>query len=455
MIRSSKTHSVTSVSASLGEFSKRLMPWRLSAFLIASLMLGGTSQAILFPKLALNVIAISVIAYILATKTREKLRSLLRFPLIIGALFTALFAVYLIPFPASLWSGLSQSEIVLRGYELAQIKPSWRPLSLTPEDTALTLWNFLPPAAIIFIMALDLRSGELKRSFKALMWLGLTMIILGVLQFASISNALYIYKFSTLGLPTGTFSNTNHFGTFLVMLLPISVFQFFRYRKESQRNFNFGLSILLLAAAIPMIVLTDSAAGYLIMPVILILSIITLRKRERDLKPLWIFLATVLVFLLLDFFMHGKISGIALAQIAETGPASRRVIYETIWTQYDMKALFGTGPGSFYDVYLGFENRTTMRTKFVNLAHNDYLQVWLEMGLIGFSIMMSFVFYTAYTLIKLVLGDGTRIQIAAALSVVAVMIASLVDYPLRTIAICVLLSYFTVLMSGIDRDSAN
>ena len=161
------------------------------------------------------------------------------------------------------------------------------------------------------------------------------------------------------------------------------------------------------------------------------------------------------VFLLIDFLMQGRISGLALAQIAETGPASRRVIYETIWTQNNMTALFGTGPGSFYDVYLGLENRATMGTKFVNLAHNDYLQVWLEMGLIGLAIMLSFVLYTAYRLIKLVfLGGGTRLQIAAGLSTAAVMIASLVDYPLRTIALCVLLSYFTVLMAGIDKGRA-
>jgi O-antigen ligase len=97
---------------------------------------------------------------------------------------------------------------------------------------------------------------------------------------------------------------------------------------------------------------------------------------------------------------------------------------------------FGSGLGSFRTVYQLYEKPDQVTPDYVVHAHNDYAEVALELGLAGIVLMLAFLLWwviavwrawrTAET------GPFAR---AAAISSAAVLVHSLVDFPLRTAAI--------------------
>jgi len=70
--------------------------------------------------------------------------------------------------------------------------------------------------------------------------------------------------------------------------------------------------------------------------------------------------------------------------------------------------------------------------EFTNHAHNDYLEILLEGGVIAAAILV------LYVLMLITARPPTPIQRAALLSILALLVHSAVDYPLRTVAIALL-----------------
>jgi len=97
------------------------------------------------------------------------------------------------------------------------------------------------------------------------------------------------------------------------------------------------------------------------------------------------------------------------------------------------KPVLGWGLGTFPVVYPQF--RTFYTNFFVNQAHNDYLQLLVEMGLLGFGTMLWFV-ATAYTRAFRKIGDWTgdisgALALACVLGLTGILIHSAVDFNLQ------------------------
>ena len=80
-------------------------------------------------------------------------------------------------------------------------------------------------------------------------------------------------------------------------------------------------------------------------------------------------------------------------------------------------------------------------TEFVNHAHDEYLDILIEAGLPGVSLIVVFVAWLLKTSIRLV-GDKKTdsYPYAGAVASWAILIHSMVDYPLRTSAIAAMLA---------------
>lgn len=427
------------------------MSLRLALILILSIVLGGTSQAYILPKFLISFIAFLVILQVLVKSQSLDLKAFLTLPMLFGTIFLILFVFYLIPLPQAIWTSVPLRDTVVNAQSLLGISSEWRPLSLTPEDTAMTVWNFLPPIAVAMIMMWDMGREELKNAIFSLLAFGLIAVIFGIMQFASNNAALHFYPVSNVGYPTASFSNTNHFSTFLVMLLPLALLKFYeswRRRKSYKKSAIFAVFLL---TAIPMIILTDSLSGYMLMPIVIFLSLASLYKGSKFNIMILAGVVAVVGLFLLDFFVWGNYAQGLLKSLTNDGVLSRPEVYKNIWLNMKPLSLFGTGPGSFYNVYLSFQIDRGLSAKYLNAAHNDYLQVWLEMGLLGFITMLGFAVYSGVMYVLNVAHKANRLRTSAAISSIAVMLASLVDYPLRTIALCTLLTFFAILMGGVYR----
>jgi O-antigen ligase len=96
----------------------------------------------------------------------------------------------------------------------------------------------------------------------------------------------------------------------------------------------------------------------------------------------------------------------------------------------------GSGLGSFRRVYPLFENPDTIVPTIVNHAHNDYAELALETGLPGIGLIVLFLIWWAAAARRAwTSSDASDFARAASIASAAILVHSLVDYPLRTAAI--------------------
>ena len=99
---------------------------------------------------------------------------------------------------------------------------------------------------------------------------------------------------------------------------------------------------------------------------------------------------------------------------------------------------FGSGVGSFVPVYASVEPIDTMKFAFWNHAHNDLVEVWLETGVLGAGILAAFLLWwvaATFRAWRSASTSGASIAQAAVIVTALLMVHSLVDYPLRTLAL--------------------
>jgi O-antigen ligase len=108
----------------------------------------------------------------------------------------------------------------------------------------------------------------------------------------------------------------------------------------------------------------------------------------------------------------------------------------------------GSGGGTFEDIYARYENPARVDSFYVNHAHNDFLEILLEYGVVGALLLLLFLLWWVRNAHWLSAGrKPDYFAFAATLASAAILAHSLVDYPLRTAAISVLLAACCSLMA--------
>jgi O-antigen ligase len=100
----------------------------------------------------------------------------------------------------------------------------------------------------------------------------------------------------------------------------------------------------------------------------------------------------------------------------------------------------GTGFGAFDTAYRAAEPVTLLLPNYLNHAHDDYLELWLEGGLLGVVIALGFVAWWARASLAAWRAvwrrrDGSVLPAAASASIGLLLLHSAADYPLRTTAL--------------------
>ena len=185
------------------------------------------------------------------------------------------------------------------------------------------------------------------------------------------------------------------------------------------------------------IFISGSRGGMLAIVAELVILAALLVKQKRGLRTaigLGLFLAIVVG--LLTWIGGGELS----RRIATVGPSRselssdiRSYINRDGLRMFLKKPVLGWGLGAFPIVYPQF--RTFYTNFFVNEAHNDYLQLLVEMGLLGFATMTWFV-AIVYTRAVKKIGDWTgnisgAVALASALGLSGILVHSLVDFNLQ------------------------
>lgn len=404
---------------------QRLPAILIAAYLLLCILLGGSGQG-LWRNLILQLFGIALIAY-------ATLRPAPREP---GE--DQVIAVYSL-------LGLGLAIIAL------QLVPLPKPLSQAPYRSVMALFGVIPGLAMFFAVKL-LRPSA--RWLAAAIALGMACsVALGALQIAGgPDSSAYLYEI-TNGGAIGAFANRNHFGTLLLVSIPFAT-ALLVSSKGDRRGARQGrlvtaAAVLVLAGA-GILLNSSLAAIALLVPVLLAsAALLPAAARWRRIALPLSGLAFAGAVALLAVM---PIASVASSIGASTSVESRSKIWGTTFEAIGDNLPLGSGWGTFEPVYRQYEDPAAVTAAYVNHAHNDYLEIALELGIAGMVLMALFLAWWAVAAFKVWRSPlSTPFGRAATIASAAILAHSAIDYPLRTGAIMAIFGATIALMAQRQR----
>ncbi|MEF2554207.1 O-antigen ligase family protein [Aurantimonas sp. A2-1-M11] len=285
-------------------------------------------------------------------------------------------------------------------------------LTLSFAETFRVLLSFVT-AFFIFLVTVSLGYSHARGLLSFLYVAVYCNLLLGAVQFSS--SAPVRPAFFDYPLAGGFFINQNHFSTFLAMFIPFLIFSIFYEERKKFALATLCLLLLILLAA-------GSMAGVGLGLVVMVVSALALMERRR----ISIY-AALGGLVLLGVYMIGLENRVSL----ESSVSQETRLQFAMTTISGIRSYFwtGVGYGTFADAYPMFMQPNEIERWYVNHAHNDYLEIVFEGGVLALGLILAYlVFYIRQAMISW----SDPFKRAAAISLAIILVHSIVDYPIRT-----------------------
>lgn len=426
--------------------------WLFAGFFALVMLMGGGSRADIASNGPLRALGAVLLAVGVWYQTRASLRRVV-VPLVALVVLVVLIALQLVPLPPAVWGSLPGREPFVQLGELAGLPDVWRPLTFSPMKTGNSLASLvIPLAALLMIGLLD------DRHWRNLPWVfiaaGVASALFGIAQILFPgAGGLYLYDVTNGASAVGLFSNRNHNAMFLTVALLLCVLRLERAQRgplESEVLAAGGAGLVILAG----ILVNASRSGLVGLGLVgLIFGLRALlywrdraRTGQRGIPPrVWAGgLAGLLSLgLVAVFAAMGRSPAIERLLQQDPGQDLRVQALPTVLDMLRDYQPLGAGFGAFEYAFFAREPDTMLSERYLNNVHNDWLQFPLEGGLpaiiIGVALLGLFVRRCWQVFRDRAHGGAMQRNAAAGALVLALlMVASLVDYPLRTPSIMVL-----------------
>ena len=376
--------------------------------------------------------------------------------------FWTLFLCFPFPYPVISFLSPARAETLSQAWALTGVTPEWESLSYLPE-VALSWWVFLLSLGLFFFVVRNLCSERktLNRVVSVMIGIGLLEAAYGLIQALVPSmGVLWVdYIKDYMGTARGTFINRNSFAAFIGMIWPLAlgitlamtgrVYSLKELLKSDRLNrqslMALGIIVFLLA-----LIFTRSRAGIVSGLVGFLAFSIMARTGIRAVAMQTRVLLVAIIVLMCIYTMTigvGPIMQRFLTLGADSG--SRRDIWRDSLPIIKDHPL-GIGLRNYENVFPVY-NQSLISEKTVIHAHNDYLQLLIEAGWIGFLALMGgfFIFLgkSARRIKQLDFKtDPLRFYLAvgAFSGLISMAVHSLFDFNLQIPTNCL---YFAVLMA--------
>jgi O-antigen ligase len=252
--------------------------------------------------------------------------------------------------------------------------------------------------------------------------------IAGAIQF-SIADQVVIDDLLSYRISAGFFANINHFSSLLFITIPFLVY-FGVVRGRTK------LALLGLGGVLLMLLAAGSRAGVAMGFLILLASLIFLLSRSRA-------TVGVVVTLFAGISIYGMGAWTKFESEFSNSDALRFEFVRTTWQGIKENWLLGVGYGNFEQAYQIYEKPEQIFRYFVNHAHNEYVQLVFEGGILS-ALLIGFYLILLHVQLWRSRADGLRK--VAYLAVLFLLLHSLVDYPLRTFALVFPFVFFNAIL---------
>jgi O-antigen ligase len=294
----------------------------------------------------------------------------------------------------------------------------------------------------MFVLAVRLSSERRRRlAWTLLLGAGLSIALSAFQLLGGEGSPLRFYEVTNPNRAVGFFANANHLTTLLICALPFTgvlAAKAMKSRSTQRKGAGLTLGMSMAVFLAVGIIVSGSMAGYaLSLPAALATFLIYRRAVAGRLSRNWaVGLAAVSVVFIVAT-MNGPLNQQAFSDKFSSHPTSRSTIWQTTVRAIGDFAPVGSGPGSFAGVYRTFEDTRRASSEFVNHAHNDYLEIALELGLAGVAVVLAFLLWYALRAFRAWTEDikGAALARTGSAIIGLVLLHSLVEFPLRTAAI--------------------
>ena len=358
-------------------------------------------------------------------------------------------AAQLIPLAAPTRERLSPQAFAVERVVALDTEPAIHPPHALSVDVESTAWALALGAAYIGLFwcaRAIFSSGGLRTTVRGVSWLGLALTTLVAVQRAT-SPALLYWTWRPISIgasPYGPFVNRNGLASWLAMAVPL-VIGYAMARYQSQQRSDGGAvpgasidatQLWLGGAAILMtggLFASMSRAGILGVAIGLTAFIAFSRRRISGAGGLaWMSAGLVAMVVMAAAYANLGQLAMRLQETTEQGTWGRPAIWRDTWRMASDFWLTGVGAGAFQRGMLAYQQGS--RLFFFNHAHNEYLQLIAEGGLL-IAVPAAVAALAAVALMAKHLGaDRTAmfwVRAGAVSGIIAVAVQSIWDTVLR------------------------
>lgn len=366
----------------------------------------------------------------------------------------------LLPLPASALRALSPStDAFLRNYDLSYaLSATSHPLSINPASTVLGL-TFLAAFSLFLVGLVRAMTASRARQLAiAVIALGVILALLGILQKALVGDHAYggmrIYGVwapeNKLTTPFGPFVNKNHFAGWMLMALPLAIGlglgaaeRGTRYMQGGLRSMLLWLSSpdggrlqLLMFAAVIMgaaLLLTKSRSGLGCLVIIAAVTGVAAARRFDSGRMRLAVLGSAVVLFTVVFAWAGADVAARVGKEVNAIELRKRIWSDSASIIRDFP-IGGTGLNTFGTAMLAYQSGN--RDVHFQEAHNDYLQILVEGGLL-FALPVIAVFVVVVSTIRRRFASRQDdpmtywLRVGATIGLLAIAVQSIVEFSLQ------------------------
>lgn len=326
--------------------------------------------------------------------------------------------------------------------ETAGVSGIPRTISLDPFATQTSTFHFI--ALLIFFSVLTAMIDSAKRLQKIVTLItifGFVFAFFAILQsFLSPTKIYGIYE-SRFGSPFGSFVNRHNFAAYMEMALSVPLGLIFVGGINKDKRLLYLTAIALMGVAL---LLSGSRGGLIaLLAEVIFLIIITTKTRNFKQIALKVGLVAILITAIIagSIFVGGDTSLTRFAETAATEnfTTDRTHIWSVTLNVIKNNLLFGAGLGGFGVAYTAFDTYSGLER--VEQAHNDYLQVLADAGIVGLFIGGLFLFLLFKIGLKNIKVHNIfrrGVVVGALAGCFAILVHSIFDFVLHTTAISIL-----------------
>jgi O-antigen ligase/Tfp pilus assembly protein PilF len=369
-------------------------------------------------------------------------------------IFLAYIGIQLVPLPSQVIEIISPATYNLyRETVLIDNPAAWVSLSINRKATMLEFFRIASYGAF-YVVTVQLLSQKdrLRKTIAAVIIFASCLSFFGILQHILWNNKIFWFRELTKGgVPFGPYVNRNHYAGLMEMIFPLVIGLFLVYKPhvayvsfrekvaEIFRLQRTNIHILLGFAAVLIgtsIFLTLSRSGILSLCLsMIIFGLMVVERGANRKRGILIIIVFILIGLSVGWFGWNPIIERfkEIAHIQGDISDFRPFIWKDSKNIVKDFLLTGTGFGSFVTIYPQY--RTLSVSGIVEHAHNDYIELLSNGGIIAFLLIMWFMFVVFYKSYRAFLQRhelySMYLFIGSIAGIVSILIHSITDFNLQ------------------------